>query len=137
MRRATKMLWPALIAGLALLSLGAQMADRMVLKTKGATTGPVTLEHRAHAMDRTVPCLRCHHNMAEVGTKPCSECHTLAGEGQVRNLEKAYHDSCIPCHQAPPKGTTPPTECEGCHVAGGTGGGNGGGSGSAKGASGG
>lgn len=117
MRQSTRWLVPALIAALALMSLGAKMAETKLLKTKGATQGPVTLMHQAHALDRTIPCLRCHHNMAEVGNKPCNECHTLAGEGQVRNLEKAFHDGCINCHNAPPKGTSPPTECEGCHVA--------------------
>ncbi len=123
MKQLFRWLVPALVLGTPIAVLAAGMAETMLLKTKGATQAPVTLKHQAHAMDRTVPCLRCHHNMAEVGTKPCAECHTLAGEGQVRNLEKAYHDSCIPCHEAPPKGTSPPTECAGCHVpsAGGTG----------------
>jgi len=106
---------PALIMALGLLSLGTEMADEMLLKTKGATEGVVTLNHKAHALERTIPCLRCHHNMAEEGTPPCNQCHTLAGEGQVRNLEDAYHDSCQGCHTAPPKGATPPTECGGCH----------------------
>lgn len=106
----------ALLAGLGLLLLGQNSFDTIVLQTEGATTGSVKLEHKVHSMDRSIPCTRCHHNMAEVGTPKCATCHTLKGKEGVRTLETAYHDSCLGCHKAPPDKTKPPTECEGCHV---------------------
>lgn len=115
MRRDHRLAFPLLFVALGLLCAAAEMADEMLLKTKGAEEGVVTLNHKAHALERSMPCLRCHHNMAEEGTPPCNQCHTLAGEAQVSDLQTAYHDSCQGCHSAPPKGKTPPMECGGCH----------------------
>ncbi len=98
------------------LLLGANDFDTILLQTERAQQGTVKLEHKVHSMDRSIPCTRCHHNMAEVGTPKCSQCHTLAGQEGVRNLETAYHDACLGCHKTPPEKTKPPTECEGCHT---------------------
>jgi hypothetical protein len=103
------------IAALLLFATGAKMADTMRLKAEGGQADPVTFQHRAHAMDRGIQCVRCHHNMQQVGTPPCAQCHKPVKEGETRSAEKAYHDACIPCHSEPPSGTTPPTECAQCH----------------------
>lgn len=115
MKRST-ILAALLIAALGVLLLGANSFDTIVMQTEGATEGKVKLEHKVHSMDRSIPCTSCHHNMAEVGTPKCSQCHTLEGQEGMRNLETAYHDCCLSCHKAPPEKTKPPTECEGCHV---------------------
>lgn len=115
MRRLARLGVSAAFAATLLLALGAEIADTMIITIKGETQPQVTFQHRPHAMERAIPCTRCHHNMAEEGTPGCDTCHTLAGEAQVRNLEDAYHDSCLLCHSTPPKGTSPPVECEDCH----------------------
>lgn len=98
-----------------LMGKAVRMAETMVLQTEGGESGPVTLDHHSHAMERGIACTDCHHNMAEVGTPKCNSCHTLKKTGEARALEEAYHDSCLGCHQDPPKGATPPVECEQCH----------------------
>ena len=120
--RIVRIILAASVVVAAALGLGA-MADTMLLKAEGGEAEVVTFQHKAHAIDRSIACTLCHHNMAEAGTPPCSQCHVLAtkgapapAEGQARPLEQAYHDSCLGCHREPPKGTTPPTECEQCHV---------------------
>lgn len=106
---------------LAAVALGA-MDDTMLLVAKGGEATVVTFEHKTHTIDRAIACTVCHHNMAEAGTPPCVDCHELArGEaareaGSPRPLEDAYHDICLGCHKEPPKGTSPPTECEQCHL---------------------
>jgi len=104
-----------LTCSLLLMGKAVRMAETMVIQTEGTETGAVTFEHHKHAMERGIACTDCHHNMAEVGTPRCNSCHTLTQTGEARNLEQAYHDSCLGCHKEPPKGTTPPVECEQCH----------------------
>ncbi len=95
---------------------GAKLADTYILKAEGGEAAAVTFQHKAHAMDRGIQCIQCHHNMQQVGTPPCASCHKLVQEGEARAREQAYHDSCLGCHREPPRGATPPTECEQCHV---------------------
>lgn len=120
--RITRITGALLVVAGAWLALGS-MDDTMVLKAEGGEAEVVTFQHKAHAIDRSIACTLCHHNMAEVGTPPCAQCHVLAkgstaepAEGQPRALEQAFHDSCLGCHGEPPKGTTPPVECVQCHV---------------------
>lgn len=106
-----------LLAVVALSATAVEMADTMILAAEGGVDTPVTFEHRLHAMDRGIPCIDCHHNMATAGTPKCAPgCHTLAGQGDVIKLEQAFHDSCLGCHKSPPKGKSPPIECVQCHV---------------------
>ncbi len=119
--RIARIIGAALVVAGGWLALGS-MADTMMLKADGGEAEVVTFEHKAHAIDRSIACTQCHHNMAEVGTPPCAQCHVLAkgaaepAAGEPRALEPAFHDSCLGCHREPPKGTTPPTECAQCHV---------------------
>jgi len=121
--RASRITVVVLVVVGASLGLGA-MADTMLLKAEGGEAEVVTFEHKAHTIDRSIACTDCHHNMAEVGTPLCSQCHVLAkgdapvdvGPGEPKALEQAFHDSCLGCHREPPKGATPPVECAQCHV---------------------
>ncbi len=106
-----------LLALVALSATAVEMAETMSLKAEGGENAPVTFEHRLHAMNRGIPCMKCHHNMDKVGTPKCAPgCHTLAGQEGVLKLEEAFHKNCWGCHQSPPKGKAPPTECAQCHV---------------------
>ena len=85
---------------------------------KGKSRQPVTFTHMNHMTIENVACTACHHrfengknilNPDELTEKnefiSCNNCHT----GKT-NLEKAYHQLCIGCHDAKKTGKATGTE---------------------------
>ena len=93
-------------------------SDAFVKHTRPAAV----FKHDAHNEAAEIDdCARCHHvyengKLVEgedsAGT-PCSDCHTLAAQGNQPGLMTAYHRQCKGCHEAQGKG---PMACGQCHV---------------------
>ncbi len=125
-----KALWIALAAALILFSTSYLLAqpDKIVLAITGKRTRPpVTFLHNRH-VEAGLSCKDCHHmyengknvldeSKLEEGNKDirCSACH---GPNSKLDLEQAFHDECIGCHQREwqEKKKTGPRYCGGCHV---------------------
>jgi hypothetical protein len=97
--------------------------DNPVFKTK--TRSAVTFNHMNHMEIENVACSDCHHryengrnvidaNELNDGNKSilCSHCHKNESD-----LKKAYHRSCIGCHNSMIKKNKPagPRLCGECH----------------------
>lgn len=111
-------------------SAGAQ-SDTMTLDSrqgsKGKSRPPVLFPHSLH-VEKGIDCKGCHH-LYEKGQNVLDESKLVEGNPEIRcsachkagarlDLERAYHQQCIGCHQKPlkEKSKIPPRYCGGCHV---------------------
>lgn len=84
-----------------------------------STAGKVLFTHKKHSSTDWYgfECTDCHHTYEEEeGELPvkCGECHYEDEDSEdIPNLEDAFHDQCIGCHED--MGTAP-VDCSGCHV---------------------
>jgi hypothetical protein len=99
---------------LCLIAAAAHATDVIVLPSKA---GDVRFQHARHYQ---VPggCVTCHHTSKPGDTTPpaCRDCHQ-AGNG-VRSAYRAFHDSCIGCHEKAARAGEPAgpvKRCSGCH----------------------
>ena len=90
--------------------------------------GPVEFSHLEHAREYKLSCWDCHHDYKDEEnvwvpwgkTQKCSACHDpKKKQGNVANLQKAFHLNCRNCHKdllKQDKDTGPYRECSGCHA---------------------
>jgi len=75
--------------------------------------GPVVFDHDTHILTAKF-CTDCHHS--HTGYSPFKSCRTCHGPGKEAaedlDLEDAYHEQCMGCHEKDDQG---PTDCEDCH----------------------
>lgn len=120
----------AFLVAVAVPGIAAQAAkqpDTVILK--GAPSGGVKLDHKAHASKLKIDCVTCHH--ASKPEKPlktkeqkCTDCHTKTATPPMKTTVKlAFHDAmakkgtCVDCHvkeKAAGK-TNVPIKCAECH----------------------
>jgi cytochrome c len=88
----------------------------------GSLTRPAaTFAHDQHNEKAGLECKDCHHGGAD-GVKdvesttegtPCADCHAVQPAKGPTNLNRAYHQQCIRCHEEKGKG---PLACGQCHI---------------------
>jgi hypothetical protein len=91
------------------------------LGTDGATYGPVTFAHRAHAhmAETGKGCTGCHHYDQVRPIQKCKNCHAVSRVREDLNkpdLKAAMHRQCLECHRE----WNPAGSCSTCHVKAGT-----------------
>jgi len=87
------------------------------LGTDGATYGPVTFAHRAHAhmAETGKGCTGCHHYDQVRPIQKCKNCHAVSRVREDLNkpdLKAAMHRQCLECHRE----WNPTGSCGTCHV---------------------
>ncbi|MHB1312741.1 MAG: cytochrome c3 family protein, partial [Gemmatimonadaceae bacterium] len=87
------------------------------LGTDGATYGPVTFAHRAHAhmAETGKGCTGCHHYDQVRPIQKCKNCHAVSRVREDLNkpdLKAAMHRQCLECHRE----WNPTGSCSTCHA---------------------
>jgi hypothetical protein len=90
--------------------------------TFDASNGKVTFNHKKHAENLKIDCMKCHHTWkkGETSGKICHECHKAKAEGKTPAMKDVMHKDCRGCHDEAKKANKPagPTGCTQCHVKG-------------------
>jgi hypothetical protein len=89
-------------------------ADTFVLPSR---TGDVPFPHARHFS--VADCVACHHtSQPGEAMTACHVCHREQG-GEARSAHRAFHDSCIGCHDKLLRAglqTGPSKRCSACHA---------------------
>jgi hypothetical protein len=90
--------------------------DKLTLGKSGATYGPVTFAHRAHAhmAETGQGCISCHHYDQARPIQKCKNCHAVSRKREdlgKPDLKAAMHRQCLDCH----RDWNPQGSCKTCH----------------------